>query len=103
MSRFINGFLDLFSIMFMGKFGKRPMHFFGLVGTLSTFFGFIILLYMSLAKLFFNEGGLTERPLFFLGILLIIVGFQMFITGFIAELVTRNAPDRNKYRVVEVL
>lgn len=103
MSRFINGFLDLLSIMFMGKFGKRPMHFFGLVGTLATMIGIIILFYMSMAKVFFNEGGLTNRPLFFLGILLIIVGFQMFITGFIAELVTRNAPDRNKYRVVKML
>ena len=103
MSRFINGFLDLASIMFMGKFGKRPMHFFGLLGTLSTFTGIMILLYMSIAKLFLNEGGLTERPLFFLGILLIIVGFQLFITGFIAELVTRNAPDRNKYRVTKML
>lgn len=103
MSRFINGFLDLFSIMFMGKFGKRPMHFFGLLGTLATFIGFCILLYLSAEKIFFDEGGLTNRPLFFLGILLIIVGFQLFITGFIAELVTRNAPDRNKYRVTEML
>lgn len=99
MSRFVYGFLDLFSIMFMGKFGKRPMHFFGGLGSLFTFIGTIILLYLSMAKLFFNAGGIADRPLFFLGILLIIVGFQLFITGFIAELVTRNAIDRNKYRI----
>lgn len=98
-SRFLYGFLDLFSIMFMGKFGKRPMHFFGGLGTLTTFFGFMILLYLSIAKLFFEATGLANRPLFFLGILLIIVGFQLFITGFIAELVTRNASDRNQYKI----
>lgn len=99
MSRFVYGFLDLFSIMFMGKFGKRPMHFFGGLGSLFTFIGTSILIYLSMAKLFFNTGGIADRPLFFLGILLIIVGFQLFITGFIAELVTRNAIDRNKYRI----
>lgn len=98
-SRFLYGFLDLFSIMFMGKFGKRPMHFFGGLGTLTTFFGVLILLYLSISKLFFDATGLANRPLFFLGILLIIVGFQLFITGFIAELVTRNASDRNQYKI----
>ncbi|MBK7007964.1 MAG: glycosyltransferase family 2 protein [Saprospiraceae bacterium] len=98
-SRFLYGFLDLFSIMFMGKFGKRPMHFFGGLGTLTTFLGVMILLYLSIEKLFFAATGLANRPLFFLGILLIIVGFQLFITGFIAELVTRNASDRNQYKI----
>jgi glycosyltransferase involved in cell wall biosynthesis len=99
MSRFIYGFLDLFSIMFMGKFGKRPMHFFGGLGTLFTFTGTAILLYLSVSKILLNTGGIADRPLFFLGILLIIVGFQLFMTGFIAELVTRNAIDRNKYKI----
>lgn len=98
-SRFLYGFLDLFSIMFMGKFGKRPMHFFGGLGSFMTFTGVMILLYLSISKLFFDATGLANRPLFFLGILLIIVGFQLFITGFIAELVTRNASDRNQYKI----
>jgi glycosyltransferase involved in cell wall biosynthesis len=102
-SRFLYGFLDLFSIMFMGKFGKRPMHFFGALGTLFTFIGTSILLYLSAEKIINETGGIADRPLFFLGILLIIVGFQLFITGFIAELVTRNAVDRNKYKIEKIL
>ena len=99
MSRFLYGFLDLFSIMFMAKFGKRPMHFFGGLGVTSGFVGIAILLYLSFKKVTTHQGGLAERPLFFLGILLIIVGLQLFITGFLAELVTRNAQDRNKYKI----
>jgi glycosyltransferase involved in cell wall biosynthesis len=99
LSRFIYGFLDLFSIMFMGRFGKRPMHFFGTVGFFLSFIGVSILLYLSLAKWFFDTSKIADRPLFFFGILAIIVGFQLFMTGFIAELVTRNAPDRNTYRI----
>jgi hypothetical protein len=87
----------------MGKFGKRPMHFFGGLGSLLTFLGTCALLYLSGLKLFGNAGGIADRPLFFLGILLIIVGFQLFITGFIAELVSRNAPDRNKYKIEKIL
>jgi glycosyltransferase involved in cell wall biosynthesis len=102
-SRFLYGFLDLFSIMFMGKFGKRPMHFFGALGTLLTFTGSAILAYLSIEKLFWHTPKIADRPLFFLGILLIIVGFQLFITGFIAELVTRNAVDRNQYKIAEVI
>ncbi|MBK8700904.1 MAG: glycosyltransferase family 2 protein [Saprospiraceae bacterium] len=103
LSRFLYGFLDLFSIMFMGKFGKRPMHFFGALGTLMNFLGFAILLYLSAAKLFLSATGIANRPLFFLGLLLIIVGFQLFITGFIAELVTRNATERNKYKIEKTI
>jgi hypothetical protein len=102
LSRFLYGFLDLFSIMFMGKFGKRPMHFFGALGITLSALGFIILVYLSSAKVFFNQGGLADRPLFFFGILLIIVGFQLFMSGFIAELVTRNAPDRNDYKIEKI-
>lgn len=103
LSRFLYGFLDLFSIMFMGKFGKRPMHFFGGIGSLLTFLGTCSLLYLSGLKLFGNAGGIADRPLFFLGILMIIVGFQLFITGFIAELVSRNASERNEYKIEKFL
>ncbi|HMS68015.1 MAG: glycosyltransferase family 2 protein [Saprospiraceae bacterium] len=100
-SRFVNGFLDLFSIMFIGKFGKRPMHFFGGLGTLTFFLGTCILLYLTFEKIFINVMGIADRPLFYLGILLIIVGLQLFVAGFLAELITRNAPERNDYKISE--
>jgi glycosyltransferase involved in cell wall biosynthesis len=100
-SRFLYGFLDLFSIMFIGKFGKRPMHFFGTLGVTIGFLGTVILIYMTLLKVYYKQSGIAERPLFFFGILLVIVGLQLFITGFLAELVTRNATDRNKYKIAE--
>ena len=99
LERFINGFLDLLTLSFMSKFGKRPMHFFGLIGTFSFFFGFVILAYLTFAKFFYNAYKMTERPLFFLGLLLVIFGTQLFLTGFLAELVSRNAAERNKYEI----
>ena len=97
--RFINGPLDLISIMFVGKFGKKPMHFFGSLGALAFFIGFIILAYLSFAKLFYKEYGITERPLFYFGILAIIMGTQLFVTGFLAEMISRNSVHRNNYLV----
>ncbi len=99
LSRFIYGPLDLFSIMFVGKFGKRPMHFFGVIGIIISIVGTGVLSYLSIAKLFFNENGIANRPAFFLGMLLIIVGVQLFIAGFVAELVSRSAYGRNKYKI----
>ncbi len=97
--RFINGPLDLISIMFVGKFGKRPMHFFGSFGSLSFIIGFAILSYLSIAKLIYNEYGITDRPLFYFGILGIILGMQLFTTGFLAEMLSRNSVHRNNYIV----
>lgn len=99
LERFIHGFLDLMSITFVGKFGKRPMHFFGTMGISAFVIGFLILVYLSAAKIIYQEYGIAERPLFFFGILTIILGAQLFLTGFIAELITRNASDRNQYLV----
>ncbi len=99
--RFINGFLDLGSIMFVGKFGKRPMHFFGLWGTLCFLAGFLILLYLTISKFFFDQSGLTQRPLFFVAILVMIIGSQLFLAGFIGELISRNSPERNSYLIEE--
>lgn len=99
--RFVNGFLDLGSIMFVGKFGKRPMHFFGLWGTLFFMFGFLILSYLTISKFFFDQTGLTQRPLFFVAILVMIIGSQLFLAGFIGELIARNAPERNNYLIEE--
>jgi glycosyltransferase involved in cell wall biosynthesis len=97
--RFIKGFLDLASILFVGKFGKRPMHFFGAWGTVSFIFGLVVFVYLTISKFLLDVTGMTQRPLFFFAILAMIIGTQLFLTGFIAELITRNAPGRNYYLV----
>ncbi|MBG6236309.1 glycosyltransferase involved in cell wall biosynthesis [Pedobacter sp. CAN_A7] len=105
MSRFINGFLDLLSIFFVGKFGKRPMHFFGSMGVLSFVVGTLMALYMIGVKLYHIAASIpykreiTDQPLFYIALVAIIVGSQLFLTGFVAELVTRNAPERNQYLI----
>jgi glycosyltransferase involved in cell wall biosynthesis len=101
--RFVNGFLDLFSIMFVGKFGKRPMHFFGLWGSISFFLGLAIFTYLTVSKFFFDQTGLTARPLFFFAIMIMIIGSQLFLAGFIGELIARNSPERNSYLIEEKL
>ncbi|MCF6404147.1 glycosyltransferase [Chitinophaga filiformis] len=103
LERFINGFLDLASIMFISKFGKRPMHLFGALGTLSFIVGFGIALYLAVQKIIYSQYKMTERPIFFLALLAMIIGSQLFLTGFIGELVTRNAPERNEYLVETIL
>ena len=100
-NRFINGFLDLASIMFVGKFKKNPMHFFGLWGTLSFLFGFIVFLYLTITKFFFDQTGMTERPLFYIALVAMIIGTQLFLAGFLGELISRNGPERNHYFVEE--
>jgi glycosyltransferase involved in cell wall biosynthesis len=95
--RYINGFIDLSTIMFLGKFGKRPMQFFGFLGTVSFLLGF--LMYLTISKFFFDQTGMTQRPLFFVAIMVMIIGSQLFLSGFIAELVSRNAPHRNQYLI----
>jgi glycosyltransferase involved in cell wall biosynthesis len=101
--RFINGFLDLVSIWFVGRFGKRPMHFFGMLGVVSFLIGFGILFYLSIAKVLYREYGIADRPLFYFGILALIVGTQLFLTGFIAEMINRNSAIRNVYLVEKEL
>lgn len=101
LSRFIYGPLDLASIMFVGKFGKRPMHFFGVVGVFITMIGLLLLLYLSISKIFFGVPGIADRPSFFLGMLAVIVGVQLFIAGFLAELISRSATQRNHYSIEE--
>lgn len=108
-SRFINGFLDLLSIFFVGKFGKRPMHFFGSLGVLSFLIGTIMALWMIGVKLYHiaahipYKREITDQPLFYIALVAIVVGSQMFLTGFVAELVTRNAPERNQYLIEKEL
>ncbi len=99
MERFMNGFLDLLSISFVMRFRSKPMHFFGLYGSLIFLIGFLIAAYLAFAKFFMMGYKMTERPLFYFGLLAMIMGTQLFLAGFLAELVSRNAPDRNKYIV----
>ncbi len=98
-NRFINGFLDLASIIFVGKFRKNPMHFFGLWGTFFFLFGLVVFTYLSISKFFFDKTGLTQRPLFFFAIFAMIIGTQLFLAGFLGELVSRNGAERNHYLI----
>ena len=97
--RFVNGFLDLASIIFVGKFRKNPMHFFGLWGTLSFSFGFVVFIYLTISKFFFDETGMTQRPLFYIALVAMIIGSQLFLAGFLGELISRNGPERNHYLI----
>jgi glycosyltransferase involved in cell wall biosynthesis len=97
--RFVNGFLDLMSITFVGKFSKRPMHFFGLWGTLFFLIGSLITLYLIVAKFMDAGFALTNRPGFYLALTSLIIGMQLFLAGFISELIARNAPGRNAYLI----
>jgi glycosyltransferase involved in cell wall biosynthesis len=99
MRRFVNGFLDLATISFVSKFGKRPMHFFGLYGMLFFAIGIISILTLIVAKLIETDFSLTNRPAFYIALTTIIVGMQLFLAGFVAELVARNAPERNSYLI----
>jgi glycosyltransferase involved in cell wall biosynthesis len=97
--RFINGFLDLATITFVGKFGKRPMHFFGLYGTLSFIVGAFMFIYLIIAKLVSTEFALTNRPSFYIALTTMLIGMQLFLAGFVAELIARNSTERNSYLV----
>ena len=97
--RFVNGFLDLTTIMFIGKFGKKQMQFFGLLGTLSFMIGFMISLYLMVSKILNVEFAITNRPLFYIALTIMVIGTQLFLAGFIGELVSRNATDRNSYNI----
>jgi glycosyltransferase involved in cell wall biosynthesis len=101
--RYINGFLDLMSIIFVGRFGKRPMHFFGLWGTLVFFIGFVIAVYLAYAKFFMAGYRMTDRPLFYFGLMSMLIGVQLFLAGFIGELISRTAHDKNEYLVAKTL
>jgi len=101
LERFINGFLDLFSISFIGKFGKRPMHFFGTIGTLMFVIGCFFSLYIGIDKLFFDTSGvlLASRTGFYIALTAMIIGFQMFLAGFLGEMIARSSSNRNNYLI----
>lgn len=106
MNRFVNGFLDLMSLFFMSKFGKKPMHFFGLLGVLSFFIGAVTALWILVDKLICviqhqRAPLVTDNPLFYIGLVAMILGTQLFLAGFIGELVSRSNPERNNYNIKE--
>ncbi len=106
--RFVNGFLDLLSLWFLSTFGKKPMHFFGFTGILMFLCGFIAALWVIIEKLVQQSNGMayrpvTEQPLFYLALVAVILGFMLFLAGFICELISRSSTDRNNYNIRERL
>lgn len=105
MERFINGFLDLITIWFLGSFGKRPMHLFGALGILMFIIGFSFAAYLGIDKLFINPSGrlVTQRPEFYITLIAMVIGIQLFIAGFLGELILRSRREKQQYRVKEEL
>jgi len=105
MNRFINGFLDLITIWFISRFGRRPMHLFGSLGVIMFMIGFGFAFYLGLDKLFFNPTGrlITERPQFYLALSTMIIGSQFFIAGFLGELILRSKRQQQRYNIKEEL
>ena len=105
LERFIFGFLDLFSITFIGKFGKRPMHLFGTLGIIVFIIGFSFLIYIGIDKIFLDKGAklIANRTEFYIAITSIIIGVQFFLAGFLGEMLSRNSPNRNQYQIREKL
>ena len=101
--RFVKGFLDLLTLWFTHKFGKRPMHFFGIIGSLMLLIGFFFSAYLGIDKLFINSSGrlITERPEFYVSLTTMIIGSQFFLAGFLGELVLRNKKIKSQYKIIE--
>jgi glycosyltransferase involved in cell wall biosynthesis len=103
LDRFYKGYLDLLTITFTSRFGKRPMHFFGSMGTLLFLAGFLIACYLAYQKFFLQAFKMTDRPLFYFGLLAMVLGTQLFVGGFLGELISRSAYDRNSYIIEKKL
>jgi len=105
MSRFINGFLDLITIWFLSTFGKRPMHLFGLLGSIMFMIGFLFAFYLGIDKLFINTTGrlITERPQFYLALTAMLIGTQLFLAGFLGEIILRTKNNEERYKISEVI
>ena len=101
--RFIKGFLDLLTLSFVQRFGKRPMHFFGLFGTIILLIGFIFSIYLGVDKLFINKSGrlITEKPEFFISLATMVIGLQFFLAGFLGELILRTRKRKDKYTIID--
>ena len=108
LDRFVHGFLDLMSLWFLSRFGGKPMHFFGTSGILMFLVGFVMTIWIIVAKLVHQAQGLkfravTDQPLFYLALLAVVLGVMLFLAGFLGEMVARSAPERNRYQVKERL
>lgn len=105
MERFINGFLDLITIWFLGSFGKRPMHLFGALGILMFIIGFSFAAYLGIDKLYIHPSGrlITQRPEFYITLVAMLIGIQLFIAGFLGELILRSRREKQQYRIRELL
>ena len=106
LERFVNGFLALLSLWFLSTFGKKPMHFFGFTGILMFLAGFVIAVWLIVAKLIHQAGGMhfrpvTDQPLFYLALLAVVLGVMLFLAGFICEMISRTSTERNKYNIKE--
>ncbi|MCM4153073.1 glycosyltransferase [Arenibacter sp. N53] len=103
MDRFINGFLDLITIWFVSKFGKRPMHLFGALGVLMFTIGFGFALYLGIDKVFINPFGrlITERPQFYIALIAMVIGTQLFLAGFLGEIMVRSRKNETRYNITE--
>jgi glycosyltransferase involved in cell wall biosynthesis len=107
-NRFFNGYLDLITLWFFSKFGVKPMHFFGLLGSLMFVLGFISAIYVGVSKLYYMYMGLpyqlvTQSPYFYLSLTTMIIGTQLFVAGFLGELISRNAGGRNDYQIEKII
>ena len=104
LDRFVNGYLDLISLWFLSRFGLKPMHVFGFLGTIMFFFGFVAAVIVGATKVYHLLNDMpyrlvTDSPYFFIALTLMILGTQLFVAGFLGELISRNAPERNKYQI----
>lgn len=108
LDRFVNGYLDLLTLWFTGRFGKKPMHLFGLLGSLMFFFGLLAVIAVGATKLYYMHSGhpyilVTDSPYFYISLVLMLLGSQLFLAGFVGELVVRNSPKRNEYEIKETI
>ena len=108
MDRFVNGFLDLISLWFLSTFGRKPMHFFGYTGIFVFLVGFIMTVWIIVAKLVHQSHGqafraVTDQPLFYLALLSVVLGVMLFLAGFICEMISRTSSERNSYNIKETL
>lgn len=103
LDRFVNGYLDLMTLWFFSKFAVKPMHFFGLLGSLMFILGFIAVMLVVIFKICGMRAGVTDSPYFYVSLTSMILGTQLFLTGFLGELISRNATERNKYHLAKVL
>jgi hypothetical protein len=108
LNRFVNGYLDLISLWFLSKFGIKPMHIFGLLGSVMFILGFFAAAYIGISKLYAMSNGMpyilvTDSPYFYLALTTMILGTQLFLAGFLGEMIARNAPERNNYKIEKEL